>query len=159
MVPPPPTSTLPSSPICQMTLLSLKMVRTLDMNSAEASEEPPLPPPPVYFMRAMPQLIFGMLWGEETSPKPGSWRAQTSAESMAECSRARRVSRSEYLSTVRLTSSATVFSMKVDSMPVWPTEPISSLSQMTAAAVRDGVPFRSKMALTAPNAQTRSSCP
>lgn len=54
IVPPPPASTLPSSPVCQATPALSKMSLTSLKNSAFASLQPPFPPDPVYLATAIP---------------------------------------------------------------------------------------------------------
>ena len=54
IVPPPPSSTLPSSPICQKTFALSIISMTLAIVSALASEAPDLPRAPVYFVSTTP---------------------------------------------------------------------------------------------------------
>ena len=79
-VPPPPTSTFPSSPVCQTTPFSLNNFLISPTNSAEASLEPPLPRDPVNFVSPAPQERKVELSGSHTSLKLGSNPALTSAE-------------------------------------------------------------------------------
>ena len=53
-VPPPPPSTLPSSPVCHRIFLLSKVLRISAINSAEASDVPALPRAPVYFITPTP---------------------------------------------------------------------------------------------------------
>ena len=148
MVPPPPFSQRPSSPACQVTPSAAKMRRKSAMNSARASEAPPLPRAPVYLMRHPPAFIRAILLGESALGKCGSLAAQTSAESIRLRSRARRTAMSPAAGSWRAMSSATEFSKKVESIPVAPTEPISSLSQRRTMPVLRGTAGRSIKALS-----------
>ena len=53
-VPPPPWSTLPSSPVCQVTLARSRIPPTKAINSAEASLVEDFPLAPVYLVRTGP---------------------------------------------------------------------------------------------------------
>ena len=83
MVPPPPWSTLPSSPICQATPASLKIFRTFWMNSLLASLLPPFPRAPVYLVRATPYPRSAELSFSVTSGNMGSMQLFTSADSIS----------------------------------------------------------------------------
>ena len=82
MVPPPPTSTLPSSEVCQSTPPSSIIARICAIYSALASLEPPLPPRPVNLLKHTPWPISAAFFFSNTPAKLGSKPALTSLESM-----------------------------------------------------------------------------
>ena len=61
MVPPPPPSTFPSSPVCHKTSLLSKILLTSPIYSAEASDVSPFPPLPVYLVITTPLFIYALL--------------------------------------------------------------------------------------------------
>ena len=80
MVPPPPTSTAPSSPVCQYTPFSSMIWITLAMVSALASLLPDFPLAPVYFVRTQPLLMALEFLSSYTEAKVGSYAAFTSED-------------------------------------------------------------------------------
>ena len=157
IVPPPPTSTAPSSAVWNATLLSSMILRSSATYSALASLDPPFPPLPVYLLNTRPCAKNAEFFFSKLAAYNGSNAALTSEESILEFAIARRNFTSEYPSTTSI-SSTTAFSKNLDVIPVAPTLPISSLSTRIQHAVLF-TSFVSNIASKDVNAQTLSSCP
>ena len=71
-VPPPPASTLPSSPLCHKTSLLSRSDLTQLTNSALASLVPALPLEPVYFVTQTPPLMMLVLFFSKADAQVGS---------------------------------------------------------------------------------------
>ena len=78
-VPPPPPSTLPSSPLCHSTPFSSSKFLTKLTYSALASEVPLLPWEPVNLVTTTPSLIKEALFFSKAEDQVGSKAAFTSA--------------------------------------------------------------------------------
>ena len=123
-VPPPPTSTLPISPVCQITPFSSNVFLSQPINSASASFEPPFPREPVNFVIPAPQETYAELSGSLTSRKLGSYAAFTSAERHLEFAR---IAADDTPNDLAISSIRSVKSTHC--IPVVPSLPISSFRQ------------------------------
>ena len=129
-VPPPPRSTLPSSPVCQIMLLFSIRARTLPTNSAEASEVPDFPLEPVNLVTTTPLFRKAALRFSTTSGKVGSNAAFTSAERHSE------LDTRVLPFTPKLSArSYRKFLRYAEQSPVLPSLPVSSLSVRQTTAV------------------------
>ena len=86
-VPPPPASTLPSSPLCHKTPFDSRRFLTKLTYSAEASDVPPLPLAPVNLVTQTPSLMNEELFFSKGVDHVGSNAALTSAERHLELER------------------------------------------------------------------------
>ena len=158
IVPPPPSSTFPSSLIWNLTLLSSKSLRSLATYSALASLAPDLPLAPVYLFNPTPLPKNDAFLFSATEAYIGSKAPSTSAESISEFAKHLPIIFGVLSSPVKASSSPTKVSKARDSIPVFPTLPISSLSTSMQIAVFLGC-STSNIALRLVYAQTLSSCP
>ena len=155
-VPPPPASTLPSSVICHATSASFNIFLIFATNSAFASDVPDFPRAPVNLENATPSPIYAVFIGSETLLYVGSRPHVTSDDRHIDFSNIFLTASSQYFPFILYKRFDTKVSKNLDCIPVFPIEPISSLSARKHTDVLSGVSV-SQIPLRAVYAHTLSS--